>query len=521
MTADRAAPPSLGPQDDSALKDTAVGPAPLPLVYLGHDLRAALAEMRSGLQLVRALTLPPQALDTLSRCIAAGDNLSRLVDQSVLVCLGRTTPGLRTAEQIVTADWIGDFQLRLTGLAGQSGHSLVVDILGPLPEQFAMDRTALDRVVSNLVLNAFRHTPPCAVRVEIGIANGGDGLALRIADSGPGFPPDVLAALHDGRPLLRENRPADSGFGLQSALYLVRSMGAECRFDNPATGGAEIRLSLPFADDAPAAMDAAPDQEALARLRGASVLLVEDTPTCRAAVQAEIANLGMIVTEAADGMQAIQRLLAGAPFDLMLLDDQLPELTGLEILNWINAHLPPRQRPAVLLVTAHAEPARIRALTEAGALRVLTKPLRDLRQLVPAMIELLDSRRRNRNAPAEQTDLSSLQRLARMAGPEAAAELFDKLREDLACVRAGLAQAAGAKDLPGIRKHSHVLIALAGTAGAGDLHDDAVRLNGLAHSETAIERTTALAARLDGAIDDLLRAVRDMAPQASSAPDQP
>lgn len=91
-----------------------------------------------------------------------------------------------------------------------------------------------------------------------------------------------------------------------------------------------------------------------------------------------------------------------------------------------------------------------------------------------------------------------LQDLVRMAGPAAAAELFARFDEDLQTTRSGLGRAAASGDLAALRGHSHVLMALAGTAGEAELQDKAQRLNGLAR--TAGPDLTALKALL-GEID--------------------
>jgi hypothetical protein len=70
-----------------------------------------------------------------------------------------------------------------------------------------------------------------------------------------------------------------------------------------------------------------------------------------------------------------------------------------------------------------------------------------------------------------------LKDLARIAGLINAAELFARLDEDLQAARTGLIRAAALGDLAALRDHSHVLVALAGTAGEAELHDLAIRLN--------------------------------------------
>ena len=84
-------------------------------------------------------------------------------------------------------------------------------------------------------------------------------------------------------------------------------------------------------------------------------------------------------------------------------------------------------------------------------------------------------------APPDGHLSDPLAQLARMAGPETAGELLQRLGEDLEAVRAGLRAAAGdpggIADLAALGRHSHVLIALAGTAGDSGLQGQAQDLN--------------------------------------------
>ena len=500
---------TLQPPDEAAAIAAAVGPEPLPLVYLGHDLRAALAEMRSGLQLIRALDLPGAAQTTLGRCVAASEMLSRLIDQSVLVCLGQAAPGLMAPSHISTSAWVEDLRLRAEGLARQSGHHLTLEAKPDLPDQFWMDRTALDRILSNLVVNALRHTPPCALRVSLRLADSAKGVVLHVSDSGPGFTQAQLAALAKGTPQPRDDGRTDQGFGLQSVLYLAAAMGGRCNFANRAEGGAEITVTLPFAPDC-IENAKTPPLPAQGRLQGASVLLVEDNETCRTAIKVLFGKLGMAVTDVETGRLAIDALASGHLVDFLVLDEQMPDLTGLDVLNWVQGNMRHSARPATLVATSHISADRIRALSDAGADKVITKPVLDLNTLGLALHQILEDREQRRAQEGGGDGLSPLYRLAEIAGPEAARELFERLGEDLQTARSGLALAAKSNDLDGIRLHSHVLIALAGTAGAMSLHEDAVRLNGLAHDGGPAERILAFARKIDPSIAELTMAVSSL-----------
>lgn len=118
-------------------------------------------------------------------------------------------------------------------------------------------------------------------------------------------------------------------------------------------------------------------------------------------------------------------------------------------------------------------------------------------------------------------DLAPLRRLRALAGEAAAAELFARLNEDLAAARLGLRRAAALGDLGALRAHSHVAIALAGTAGAMALHADAVALNELANADMAADRLPALTLALDHGLAQLAQAVRREAQSPPPAADNP
>jgi hypothetical protein len=109
-----------------------------------------------------------------------------------------------------------------------------------------------------------------------------------------------------------------------------------------------------------------------------------------------------------------------------------------------------------------------------------------------------------------------LQDLVRMAGAAAAAELFARFDEDLQITRSGLGRAAASGDLASLRGHSHVLMALAGTAGEAELQDRAHRLNGLARAARPdLTALKALLGEIDSRIAPLIGRVQRIAGELS------
>ena len=102
------------------------------------------------------------------------------------------------------------------------------------------------------------------------------------------------------------------------------------------------------------------------------LLIVDDSPTIRRMVKASLAPLAMETIEAGSGLEAIEQL-AVAPIELMVLDLNMPDMHGLEVLGFVRANQKFHQLPVIVLTTRTDDESRAAAL-QAGATRYLTKP---------------------------------------------------------------------------------------------------------------------------------------------------
>ncbi|MDZ8051174.1 MAG: response regulator [Aulosira sp. ZfuVER01] len=103
------------------------------------------------------------------------------------------------------------------------------------------------------------------------------------------------------------------------------------------------------------------------------ILVVDDSATMRRMVMASLRDLTDVsFTQASNGLEAIESLVI-APVDLMILDLNMPEMHGLEVLQFVRAHQNYDKIPIIVLTTRGDEASRTAALN-AGASRYLTKP---------------------------------------------------------------------------------------------------------------------------------------------------
>jgi two-component system, chemotaxis family, chemotaxis protein CheY len=102
------------------------------------------------------------------------------------------------------------------------------------------------------------------------------------------------------------------------------------------------------------------------------ILIVDDSPTIRRMVKASLAPIGAEFIEAASGLEAIEQLALG-PMRLMVLDLNMPDMHGLEVLGFVRANQKFQQLP-ILVLTTRDDPSSRTAAMQAGATSYLTKP---------------------------------------------------------------------------------------------------------------------------------------------------
>ncbi|TMQ67101.1 MAG: response regulator [Candidatus Eisenbacteria bacterium] len=102
-------------------------------------------------------------------------------------------------------------------------------------------------------------------------------------------------------------------------------------------------------------------------------LVVDDSRSMRTIIQKQLKELGFEVYEAENGQQAMSRLHEVKNIHLVLLDWNMPEMDGLEVLSLIRAE-PAYKEVRVMMVTTESEMSRVATALEAGASEYLMKP---------------------------------------------------------------------------------------------------------------------------------------------------
>ncbi|HVE55067.1 MAG TPA: ATP-binding protein, partial [Ramlibacter sp.] len=366
--------------------------------------------------------LPPRQAELLDLAHRNSQRLLRLVN--TLLDFSRIEAGRAQAAYRPTA--LAEFTRELASnfemVTARAGLSLELSC-PPLPQPVYVDPGMWEKIVLNLLSNAFKFTFEGGIRVRVDATADGRHARLVVADTGVGIPADELPRLFERfhRVQNQQSRSFEgSGIGLALVQELVRQHGGTIAADSTPGRGTTFTITLPFgrehlpqehlasrghgteprspdavrADafveealrwlpDVPAPAPAAQGIDADDTLHGllphrARIVVAEDNADMREYVARLLGARWEVVT-AANGEEALRAIRARKP-DLLLTDVMMPVLDGFGLLRAVRADAALSDLPVVMLSARAGEEARVTGL-EAGADDYLVKPF-SARELV-------------------------------------------------------------------------------------------------------------------------------------------
>ena len=318
----------------------------------------------------------------------------------------------------------------------RAGLRLVVDA-APLPQPISIDRDMWEKIVLNLLSNAFKHTFDGEIAVRVRAE--GDHAVLEVRDTGVGIPAEQLPRIFERFhrvPNARSRTHEGTGIGLALVQELVKLHGGTMRAESEVDVGTTFTVSLPlnaagagkrvtptpahasrhagvtaYVEEAlrwlpseegkPAAEAAdvetdAPNVTTLGT--AARILVADDNADMRVYVARLLREQGWRVDTAANGRAALESARANPP-DVVLTDVMMPELDGFELLQELRDDPRTRTVPVIVLSARAGEEARVEGM-RLGADDYLVKPFnaRELIARVAAQLrraaDLAEERRR-------------------------------------------------------------------------------------------------------------------------------
>jgi PAS domain S-box-containing protein len=274
---------------------------------------------------------------------------------------------------------------------------------------FRGDPTRIRQVVLNLLSNAVKFTHAGHVAIEVTAGATGSGptpLRIEVRDSGIGLSDDAKAKLFqkfqqaDGS---ITRRYGGTGLGLSISRQLVQLMGGEIGVDDAPGGGAVFWVDIGLVDAGAHPKVCGPE------LEGARVLVVDNIALNRTIFRRQLEDCGMVVAEAEGAAGCFVALAvaeaAGQPFDVVLLDQMMPETSGEAVARRIRASRSARG-PAIVMASSMGEPMTPRLAAEIGLDAYLTKPVRH-QALIASLSEVLGGQKEAEDAQAGAAQLAA------------------------------------------------------------------------------------------------------------------
>ncbi len=411
-------------------------------------------------------------------------------------------------------------------LAGQGGWRV------------AGETTRLKRIFSNLVENALRHSPSGSV-VTLGVEEDGPCVKAYVEDQGPGLPRDFLAS--SAFKLFGKGREGGkAGLGLYFCRITVERWGGSIGCESVTPKGSRFWFRLPMAKqpaagtEKPAAETAksnagaatAVDKKSVAALTANAkplrILLADDDPAIRELTELLLSRQGYSAFAVTNGQEAL-RALDSYQFDVVLLDDEMPKLSGAETARRIRAQERGTGRHQFLLAMSgnNSEADKLR-LQQAGMDACLSKPFRaeELKSLLARFsVQTAGGSEAPAGAPvpASEAQSSEPDLLARFGGdPQLLLRIIKTFLKDRPKKIAALRKAFNCREAIALAAAAHAIKGPIGIFGAASAKALAEELQDVAR-QGQLASAPELLRRLEEEIANLEKKLRGYTAQASRA----
>lgn len=357
---------------------------------VSHELRTPLSAILAGAHLIRAGTAPAQTRATAELIVDAGQLMTGLL-----------TDMLDQAKIEARAMNLEERDFDLLGAVRDAGRFWSANarakgliLVEPPKDQAAVwvrgDPFRLRQILNNLLSNAMKFTDEGVIALRVAVAPLGEDrvtVEIEVQDNGPGIAEDAMNRLFT--PYAQASQETartygGTGLGLAVSRQLARLMGGELDARPGAPRGAvfRLRLEMPLGEAQDAARASQP-AAAAPNLAALNVLAVDDHEVNRRTLALVLEPLGVSLTTAPDGLEALKALEAKA-FDVVLMDVNMPGLDGREATRRLRAGKGLNHDTPVIGFSAGVADHEVEACHAAGMTDSIAKPL-DIRALYAAL----------------------------------------------------------------------------------------------------------------------------------------
>ncbi len=358
------------------------------LANMSHEIRTPMTAILGFAEWLRRgfVTNPHEQQEYLETIHASGSHLLALIND--ILDLSKIESGKMEKH----LDWYSPFKIFgevhriLQGKAEEKGIDFSVQFSGKLPEKIQTDDVRLRQVVTNLASNAIKFTQHGSVVIQVSWqVDGQQGrLKCQVRDSGIGMSADQFARLF--KPFSQADssitrRFGGTGLGLVISKQFVEMLGGQISVTSRTGQGSNFEFTIetgiaeqfPLLDSSQyqAVLSEPGAESSLNQLPPCRVLVVDDGPANRKLIRLVLERAGATVETTDNGRLACEMAFT-QPFDIVLMDIQMPEMDGHTAVRWLRSQ---GYQTPVIALTAHAMQEERDRCQASGFTDFATKPI--------------------------------------------------------------------------------------------------------------------------------------------------